>query len=105
METQTTTPTTTNKETAMQDVTITPGMRFAAHRIMNIPTLDRASVLVRGIRQATYAESFPESYSPELVTASRRLLAICDPTIELDTMALLQAAADVLLADQTVQYR
>jgi hypothetical protein len=62
--------------TTTTTVTITPAMRFGAHAFLQAHRGDAAyDAELRAVRGATYAESFPDSYTDEMVAASQRLIA------------------------------
>ena len=64
------------KDHDMQTLTITPAMRFGAHAFLQAHRGSGAhEAELRAVRGATYAESFPDSYTPEMVAASQRLIA------------------------------
>lgn len=64
------------KDHDMQTLTITPAMRFGAHAFLDQHRGDAAfEAELRAVHRATYAESFPDSYTPEMVAASERLIA------------------------------
>ena len=58
-------------------LTITPAMRFAAQDWLhtNRGTEELRDALI-AVRKATYAESFPGSYTDDMVQASQELLAM-----------------------------
>lgn len=65
------------KDHDMQTLIITPAMRFGANAFLQQfrGREDYRPFLV-AVRKATYAESFPDSYTPEMVAASQRLLSL-----------------------------
>lgn len=68
---------------------VTPRMRFVAHEFLH--ELDRigqgSSATAKAVRLATYAESFPASYSPHLVVASQELLVALEQAPTPDDLA------------------
>lgn len=73
-------------------MTVTPANRFAAFNWLLANEANRTSRIWNVVNKATYAESFPNGYTDEVVTASVALLALF-PIETLDSVEFVRAAA------------